>query len=98
MPSKVQPDVNRVDILLCADWDDRLVPSVECTCAKCKCKIAVAADNWSTVQARKMITICLSCGLKLSLTHEMVNGGSMVGGVSYESEAEAEAACRRGTN
>jgi hypothetical protein len=98
MPSKVQPEHNRGDILLCADWDDRLVPSVECTCAKCKCKIAVAADNWSTVQARKMITVCLTCSLKLSLTHDVIPGGHMVGGVSYETEAEAEAACRKGMN
>lgn len=97
MPSKIQPDADRHDIMMCAAWEDRLVPSVKATC-KCGQEIAVAADNWSTVQQHKMTLCCLKCCLILSLKAGACEQKYMVGGVAYDTSEEAAAACVKDAN
>ena len=88
------------EIMMCANWADRLVPSIKATC-KCGQEIAVAADNWSTVTQRKMTLCCLKCCLILSLsadTYKQKYMDYMVGGVAYDTLDAAVAAISKDAN
>ena len=85
------------EIMMCANWADRLVPSVKATC-KCGQEIAVAADNWSTVTQRKMTLCCLKCCLIRSLSVSKYEHKYLIGGVAYDTAAEADAACVKDAN